>query len=245
VSYCDKYLEQIGELAFRNKYAKTYLSLCQNAAARAASKSQAAFQLGMPIESHHILPRCFNLGGRIDKTNLVHLTLREHFIAHLLLTKMFAGRFKMQMLAALVWMCTTGRFSEHSNSWIYDQLRSEFYLRGGSGGSKGHNKGSVHTKEWKQDQAKRAIQQWSDSTALEAMKKTCTKLAISREAKERSRKAAQAQMADPVQRALVAERMRGRFPVYNSTLGKEKRIREEDWPSFESQGYIKGKLRHR
>lgn len=37
-------------------------------------------------ESHHIIPKC--LGGTDEKNNLVELTAREHFIAHLLLTKM-------------------------------------------------------------------------------------------------------------------------------------------------------------
>lgn len=36
-------------------------------------------------EKHHIIPRC--LGGTDDLTNLIHLTYREHFLAHLLLTK--------------------------------------------------------------------------------------------------------------------------------------------------------------
>lgn len=38
-------------------------------------------------ETHHILPRC--LGGDNSKDNLVKLTAREHFIAHLLLTKCY------------------------------------------------------------------------------------------------------------------------------------------------------------
>jgi hypothetical protein len=38
-------------------------------------------------ECHHILPRC--LGGSDDKDNLVNLSAKEHFICHLLLTKMY------------------------------------------------------------------------------------------------------------------------------------------------------------
>lgn len=37
-------------------------------------------------ENHHILPRC--LGGTDEPSNLVELSAREHFICHLLLTKM-------------------------------------------------------------------------------------------------------------------------------------------------------------
>lgn len=38
-------------------------------------------------EFHHILPK--SLGGSDDQNNLVNLSAREHFICHLLLTKMF------------------------------------------------------------------------------------------------------------------------------------------------------------
>ena len=37
------------------------------------------------FERHHIVPR--SLGGSDDKDNIVKLTLREHYIAHLLLCK--------------------------------------------------------------------------------------------------------------------------------------------------------------
>ena len=38
-------------------------------------------------EKHHIIPRC--MGGSDDESNLVMLTYREHFIAHVLLQKMY------------------------------------------------------------------------------------------------------------------------------------------------------------
>ena len=38
-------------------------------------------------EKHHILPR--SLGGNDDKSNLVDLSAREHYICHLLLTKIY------------------------------------------------------------------------------------------------------------------------------------------------------------
>jgi len=40
---------------------------------------------GEYYENHHIIPKC--LGGSNDKDNIVSLTFREHYIAHLLLTK--------------------------------------------------------------------------------------------------------------------------------------------------------------
>ena len=41
-------------------------------------------------EWHHIIPRC--MGGSDDKSNLVKLTLREHYIAHMLLYKIYKTR---------------------------------------------------------------------------------------------------------------------------------------------------------
>ena len=38
-------------------------------------------------EIHHIIPKC--MGGTDDKSNLVKLTAREHYIAHKLLTKIY------------------------------------------------------------------------------------------------------------------------------------------------------------
>lgn len=41
------------------------------------------------VERHHILPKA--LGGTNDSSNLVALTAREHFIAHLLLARLHGG----------------------------------------------------------------------------------------------------------------------------------------------------------
>src|SRR5690606_11040687 len=44
-------------------------------------------------------------GGTNDKNNLVYLTTKEHFIAHLLLTKIYNGRDKAKMIFAFSKMC--------------------------------------------------------------------------------------------------------------------------------------------
>ena len=53
-------------------------------------------------ENHHIVPRSF--GGSNKKENLVILTAREHFIAHLLLTKCTEGINRKRMVNAYVLM---------------------------------------------------------------------------------------------------------------------------------------------
>lgn len=50
-------------------------------------------------ETHHIIPKC--MGGTDDSHNLVELTAKEHFIAHLLLTEVYP---KSQKLKYALWM---------------------------------------------------------------------------------------------------------------------------------------------
>lgn len=62
----------------QSKYNIWYEKLIQNAKTRSKPHGY--------TERHHIIPR--SLGGTNDKNNLVDLTAREHYIAHLLLWKM-------------------------------------------------------------------------------------------------------------------------------------------------------------
>lgn len=50
-------------------------------------------------EKHHIIPR--SLGGDRSESNIVTLTAREHFVCHLLLTKMVSGAAQFKMIKAL------------------------------------------------------------------------------------------------------------------------------------------------
>jgi uncharacterized protein YlaI len=59
---------------------------------------------GEYFELHHIIPK--SLGGSNKKSNLVLLTAKEHFIAHLLLFKMHTGKDKAKMANALFKMCS-------------------------------------------------------------------------------------------------------------------------------------------
>lgn len=55
------------------------------------------------FEKHHIIPKC--IGGSDKKENLILLTPKEHFIAHLLLTQMYTGKEKAKMCYAFFTMC--------------------------------------------------------------------------------------------------------------------------------------------
>lgn len=73
-----------------NKYTGWYNTIIENSKNRNISGY---------TEKHHIIPR--SLGGTDDSSNLAILTAREHFICHLLLTKMTTGNDRYKMCFAL------------------------------------------------------------------------------------------------------------------------------------------------
>lgn len=98
-----------------NKYLKIYFALIDRSKLRTLTGY---------TEKHHIIPR--SLGGSNDKNNLAILTGREHFICHLLLTKVVEGRNKSKMIFALNSMMnrrndTMERYVP--NSKFYEHLR--------------------------------------------------------------------------------------------------------------------------
>jgi len=99
----------------KNKYHDWYMQLCNSRQKLNRVKSKNQY-----FESHHIIPR--SLGGSNKKTNLVLLTAREHFIAHLLLTKFTTGKDRQKMIYAFNMMCITFKKS----SKLYQQQRKLF-----------------------------------------------------------------------------------------------------------------------
>ncbi len=105
------------------------------------------------FECHHIIPRC--VGGNNNKNNLINLTAREHFIAHLLLTKIY--KHNLKILYAFMMMLNMNktligynhnkiRIYYKNNSRLYDKLRREYsFIRS----AKITFNGETHTiKEW-------------------------------------------------------------------------------------------------
>lgn len=101
-----------------NKYTSCYNNIINNAKNRL---------LNGYYENHHIIPR--SLGGSNRQDNLVKLTAREHFICHLLLTKMFEGDAKNKMVHAAWAMATLeNEFQKRYKitSKIYESLRIKY-----------------------------------------------------------------------------------------------------------------------
>lgn len=74
------------------------------------------------VEKHHIIPRSLN--GNNKKENLVKLTAREHFICHLLLTKMVRGNAQRKMIYAFTCMTRSNNNQlRYINSRLYNAVR--------------------------------------------------------------------------------------------------------------------------
>lgn len=99
------------------KYKKYYNELIEKAQKRSLKNSY--------FETHHIIPRC--LGGSNDKDNLVDLTAREHYVAHLLLVKIYPNEYGLVKAANMM-----STFSEFNNERIknrrYSWLKEKFSL---------------------------------------------------------------------------------------------------------------------
>ena len=76
---------------------------------------------GVYYEKHHIKPRC--LGGDDSPDNLVKLTAKEHYMAHLLLAKAYPGNHKL--VFAFNMMRVNGR-GKRNNSRRHNHLKEEF-----------------------------------------------------------------------------------------------------------------------
>lgn len=132
-----------------NKYTKWYDQLCERAVGR---------QLDVYSEKHHIIPRSF--GGVDDQSNLVVLTAREHFIAHLLLTRMTTGMDKSRMFLAVRRMCHWSKYNPRDytiSSRMFEHIKHnaiQYFI-----GLPSVRKGAKHSEESKQKiRDKRALQ---------------------------------------------------------------------------------------
>lgn len=97
-----------------NKYSNWYFSIIQNALKSNRTKKTDYF------ESHHIFPK--SLGGTNDKSNLVLLTAREHFLCHLLLPKMMISPVNSGKMAYAFFRMK----NKHLNSRLFDRFRKAY-----------------------------------------------------------------------------------------------------------------------
>lgn len=106
-------------------YKKIYSALIRNGINRQFGKSKKDLrsEIGY-IEKHHILPTC--MGGTNDKSNLVFLTAQEHFVAHLLLVKIYPEENRLIVACQAMTMC--GGNNERKSGRLYKFLREKYAL---------------------------------------------------------------------------------------------------------------------
>ena len=103
---------------------------------------------GIYIEKHHVIPRC--MGGTDDKSNIVSLTGREHFIAHLLLSKIHPNNPKIMLAVKAMCMDKNGN---RAGNRMYSILKercakaSSLLQKGRKTYREPHNKGKKNSPE--------------------------------------------------------------------------------------------------
>src|SRR5574343_396742 len=103
-------------------YQRIYDSIISNAILRSLNKKL----LNYYTEKHHIIPRC--LGGSNDKSNLVLLTGREHYLCHYLLVKIYKDNHKLiyalhRMIFSKNTIKNVGRYGPKLTSKEYEIIR--------------------------------------------------------------------------------------------------------------------------
>lgn len=98
-----------------NKYTRWYHSIIGNAKKRITEGYS---------EKHHIIPK--SMGGLDNIDNLVSLTAREHYIVHLLLTKMVEGDNLSKMAFAFRMMNVRSKTNQRDhkvNSRLFESVK--------------------------------------------------------------------------------------------------------------------------
>jgi hypothetical protein len=112
-------------------YSRIYDQLIERGVSRGTPKGY--------YERHHIIPR--SMGGSDDATNLVNLTAREHFLAHICLGKIHGGT----MWFAITMMKGNQQHSSFTcNSKLYEIAKREHAMVVSIA-----KKGSTHSKKTK------------------------------------------------------------------------------------------------
>lgn len=103
-----------------NKYFNWYSKLIENIQNKDRKKAD-----DCEYDLHHILPK--SMGGTNKKTNLVLLTPREHFLAHMLLVRCVEYQHINKMLCALIWF---KKEAKNSRKYAYFRATISRYSTG-------------------------------------------------------------------------------------------------------------------
>jgi hypothetical protein len=118
-------------------YLKTYCNLIRKAEQRGYTKKKAKEQ-GLYVEGHHTFP--VSIFGKNKR--IVHLTAREHYIAHSLLEKICIKRYglnhwkTLKMIKAHISMIgSNNKMERYKNSFLYEKCRIRFSKQNSGSGN--------------------------------------------------------------------------------------------------------------
>lgn len=132
----------------------------KNLILKAKKENRIKIKAGIYYEKHHIIPEClfkqrkrkgpkgFVDGDPEDKNNIVLLTAREHFIAHVLLYKIYQGTiYEYKIGSALAFFFTKIISSKHPrNNLLTNSKKYEFYRIQGLNSISKCTKGYINVK---------------------------------------------------------------------------------------------------
>ena len=142
--------EQQEQFFIDNKYLVIYLKIIERSKNRPRPEQ---------YERHHIIPKSF--GGSDSEDNYAYLTLREHFLVHLILVKIAKGQYyKHKMAHALNRMTNSKKGKYKITSRMYETVRIEHSEAMSILMSDKNNpmSGKTHTSETKQKMKKEQMQ---------------------------------------------------------------------------------------
>lgn len=138
-------------------------------------------------EAHHILPK--SLGGTNEKSNLVRLTAREHFICHLLLAKIYGGN-----MWYAIHMMSIGSNNRNSRFYriksnTYETIRKQMSIVTRDRLLKNPIK-NEYTKEFREKLSKASFERWKDKDFIKTIKESRQKTHNNIEFKENQKRKA-------------------------------------------------------
>lgn len=195
-----------------------YKRIYDNIITRAQSRELEGYS-----ENHHILPVC--MGGSNDKSNLVKLTAREHFIAHWLLYKIDSTP---KLLHAWHAMCRVGvgQDERRVNSHHFDRCKRyrAAFLSENSRGENNHFYGKKHTAETRRKLSNIKKAQ-GDLRSEESIKKWIEEVAKKPKSEEHRKKIGR----------------KGFYMLQNVSTGEVVRVTKDD-PRYLSEEWVNPRL---
>jgi len=171
------------------KYDKLYNAIIERAKHRDWKSTRyniGSVDAGVYVETHHVIPKC--MGGSNDRSNLVVLSAKEHFICHLLLTKMYSNSDEIMLAFKIMCNRTNGK-----SSTDYAILRERYTIAASN----------MYKKRWdgddgtlKEHYSKMFIEKWKEEDYINKVKEGIRLSYANTDHREKVRQASLLRMAD-------------------------------------------------